>query len=301
MVSPARLAFWASSSGLSALAVNAAISGQPGALALSAASLSWGALVTSGVFFPWLEMYGDVVCRGPRGKNQVALTFDDGPHPDTTPLVLRSLEASRHRATFFVLACKVRKYPELARAIADAGHTLGIHGDTHDRLHSFRTPWRVRDELLRARDDIEAASGQRPTLFRPPLGHTTPATLRGARKAQVTPIGWSARGYDGIRGRSEAAVRRDVSRSLDDGAIRAVARRRRARRLRAGGRHGAAVAARRARPAFARQRRAGSLVSKLAGARRAEHELAPEAARGVLDGDAHLAVALVSVALGDLL
>ncbi|MFZ5890116.1 MAG: polysaccharide deacetylase family protein [Myxococcota bacterium] len=219
MVSPARFAFWASSSGLSALAADVALGGRPGAFLLSAASLGWGALVTSGVFFPWLEMYGGVVCRGPRGNAQVALTFDDGPHPDTTARVLRLLEGTPHRASFFVLGNKVRKYPELARAIVEGGHTIGIHGDTHDRLHSFRTPWRVRDELLRASEAVEAATGKRPWLFRPPLGHTTPATLRGARRAGVTPIGWSARGYDGIRGRPPEAVVREVTRSLDDGAI----------------------------------------------------------------------------------
>lgn len=218
-LSPARFAFWASSSGLSALAADAVLRGKPGFFVLSLASLGWGALVTSGVFFPWLEMYGGVVCRGPRGRGEVALTFDDGPHPDTTPEVLRVLEGTPHRATFFALGQKVRKYPELARAIVDAGHTIGIHGDTHDRLHSFRTPWRVRDELVRAADAIEAASGKRPLLFRPPLGHTTPATLRGARRAGVTPVGWSARGYDGIRGRQPEAVVREVARSLDDGAI----------------------------------------------------------------------------------
>jgi peptidoglycan/xylan/chitin deacetylase (PgdA/CDA1 family) len=72
---------------------------------------------------------------------------------------------------------------------------------------------------LRAGDAIETATGGRPRLFRPPLGHTTPATLYGARLAQVTPVGWSARGYDGIRGRSPQAVVHGVARSLDDGAI----------------------------------------------------------------------------------
>jgi len=219
LVSPARFAFWASSSGLAALAADATLGGRPNALLLSAASLGWGALVTSGVFFPWLEMYGEVVCRGPRGQGRVALTFDDGPHPETTPRVLEHLASTPHRATFFVLGYKVRKYPEVARAIVSAGHGLGIHGDTHDRLHSFRTPWRVRDELLRAGDTIEAATGTRPRLFRPPLGHTTPATLYGARLANVTPIGWSARGYDGIRSRTPEAVLRGVARSLDDGSI----------------------------------------------------------------------------------
>jgi peptidoglycan/xylan/chitin deacetylase (PgdA/CDA1 family) len=94
-----------------------------------------------------------------------------------------------------------------------------VHGDFHDRLHSFRMPWSVHYEIVRAADAVEAATGARPRLFRPPLGHTSLTTVRGARRAGVTLIGWSARGYDGIRGRSSEAIVERVGRALTDGAI----------------------------------------------------------------------------------
>jgi peptidoglycan/xylan/chitin deacetylase (PgdA/CDA1 family) len=129
------------------------------------------------------------------------------------------LAGTRHRATFFVLGNKVRERPEVVRQIRDAGHSLGIHGDTHDRLHSFRSPRRVCHEIRRAQSAIEDAAGLRPTLFRPPIGHTSPNTLRGARAAGVRVVGWSARGYDGLRGQRPEVVVARVSRSLSDGAI----------------------------------------------------------------------------------
>jgi len=137
----------------------------------------------------------------------------------TTRRVLEALATTRHRATFFVLGEKARRHPDVVREIHAGGHTLGIHGDFHDRLHSFRMPWTVRVEIVRAADAVEAATGGRPRFFRPPLGHTSVTTVRGVRRAGVTLVGWSSRGFDGIRGRSLEAVVERVSRTLDDGAI----------------------------------------------------------------------------------
>jgi peptidoglycan/xylan/chitin deacetylase (PgdA/CDA1 family) len=219
MTSAARVAFLASTTGLGALASGTLLHAGPGWGVLSAAAFGWSALATSGVWVPRLQMFGKVVCRGPEGQHHVALTFDDGPDPRTTPRVLELLASTRHRATFFVLGNKVRERPEVVRQIRDAGHALGIHGDTHDRLHSFRSPSRVCEEIRRAQSAVEQACGLRPQLFRPPIGHTSPNTLRGARAAGVRVIAWSARGYDGLRGQRPEAVVARVSRSLTDGAI----------------------------------------------------------------------------------
>lgn len=219
MTSPARVSLLASTAGLGTLALHAAVRGEPGLAVIGALLLGWGVLVTTGVLFPWLEMYGRVVSHGPRGSARVALTFDDGPHPVTTRRVLEVLSPTRHRATFFVLGEKVRRHPDVVREIQAGGHTLAIHGDSHDRLHSFRMPWSIRDGILRAEAAVEAATGARPRFFRPPLGHTSFTTVRGARLAGVTLIAWSSRGYDGIRGQSPDAVVERVGRTLIDGAI----------------------------------------------------------------------------------
>ena len=217
--SPARVAFLAWSTALGTLAVLAAVRGQLGPRRLGVLSAAWYAVATIGVFFPRLEMYGPVVSRGPAGRSSVALTFDDGPHPVTTRRILAVLAATRHRATFFVLGAKARRHPEVVREIHAAGHTLGVHGDRHDRLHAFRMPWRVHDELLRAARAVEDATGVRPRFFRPPLGHTSVTTTRGVRRAGMIVVGWSTRGLDGIRGRTPEAVVARVARSVTDGAI----------------------------------------------------------------------------------
>jgi peptidoglycan/xylan/chitin deacetylase (PgdA/CDA1 family) len=164
-------------------------------------------------------MYGPIVSRGPSGRRSVALTFDDGPHPVTTRLILAVLAGTRHRATFFVLGSKARRHPDVVREIQAGGHTLGVHGDRHDRLHAFRMPWRVHDELLRAARAVENATGVRPRFFRPPLGHTSLSTTRGVRRAEMIVVTWSTRGFDGIRRRTPEAVVARVARTVSDGAI----------------------------------------------------------------------------------
>jgi peptidoglycan/xylan/chitin deacetylase (PgdA/CDA1 family) len=216
--SPARLAYLAGTAAAALTLVSVPLGTGFGAVELAVLG-AWAAFSTSGVFFPWLDMYAPSLSRGPRGRREVALTFDDGPHPETTRRVLALLAVTPHRATFFVLGNKVRRHPELVREIHEAGHTLGIHGDTHDRLHSFRGAARVAGEIARAQAAIEASAGVRTDLFRPPLGHTSPLTSIGMRRAGVKLVGWSARGYDGLAGSDPKSIVRRVRADLEDGAI----------------------------------------------------------------------------------
>lgn len=219
MTTAARVSFLAATPGLGAVLGSSVVGAGPNWPATATLCVGWSALVTLGVFFPSLQMFGRVLCRGPRGRNQVALTFDDGPHPTTTRKVLRALAGTPHRATFFVLGEKARRHPDVLRDIHEAGHAIGIHGDRHDRLHSFRWPARVHRDIARAQSAVEAAAGVRPRLFRPPIGHTSPTTVRGVRRAGVTLVGWSARGYDGLKRRSPASVLQALERDVQDGAI----------------------------------------------------------------------------------
>ena len=217
--SPARLAFLAWTTALGTVAVASAAGGQLGPGRVAALAAAWYAVATVGVFFPRLEMYGPIISRGPSGRGSVALTFDDGPHPVTTRRILAALAATRHRATFFVLGTKARRHPDVVREIHAAGHTLGVHGDSHDRLHAFRMPWKIRRELLHAVQAVEDATGVRPRFFRPPLGHTSVTTTRGARRAAMTIVSWSTRGLDGIRATTPQAVVERIARHVTDGAI----------------------------------------------------------------------------------
>src|SRR5688572_4158036 len=164
-------------------------------------------------------MYGKVLWRGPSGRREVALSFDDGPHPETTRKVLAILKVHGHVATFFVVGEKAEACPDVVREIVAAGHGLGLHGYTHDRLYSLRSPGKVQADIEQAQRALEAVCGERSRLFRPPVGFASHRTLAGAKRANVKVVGCSARGLDGISGRDPERVTERVVPALRDGAI----------------------------------------------------------------------------------
>lgn len=110
-----------------------------------------------------------LVCRVPLRHKQIALTFDDGPNPAVTPRLLDLLQAHGARATFFLIGRNAMRYPRLAAEIAARGHEIGNH--THDHVVLPVLPRRVLwQQMERAGQAIHAATGQRPHLFRPPMG-----------------------------------------------------------------------------------------------------------------------------------
>ena len=131
--------------------------------------------------------------RGPVAPH-VALTFDDGPDPTTTPYVLDRLDELALRATFFCLGSQVAAHPGLVREIADRGHQVGTHGFRHAH-HFIRTPGWVGADLDAALEATEAA-GIRPRWFRPPYGQTPGATLLQAKRRGLHLVLWSAWGRE---------------------------------------------------------------------------------------------------------
>src|SRR5262249_47452467 len=144
------------------------------------------------------RMFADAIVRGPEGVRGVALTFDDGPDPETTKEVLDVLERRGVKATFFVIGAKAAKHPEMVRAIVERGHEVGVHSFAHDRLFSLRGAKRVRADLERAVRTIEEITKTRPVLFRPPIGHTNPTIARVADELDLVVVGWTVAARDGI-------------------------------------------------------------------------------------------------------
>ena len=122
----------------------------------------------------------------------MVLTFDDGPHPEGTPAVLRALGEAR--AVFFMVGEQVERYPSLAAEVAAAGHEIALHGYRHVNQMRVTPGWLSRD-LQRGADAIAAATGQVPRLYRPPYGIFTPAGLALARRHYDLLL-WSKWGRD---------------------------------------------------------------------------------------------------------
>ena len=121
--------------------------------------------------------------RGP-DVPAVALTFDDGPDPVTTPVVLDRLDQLGLRATFFCLGERADAHPELVGEILRRGHRIGSHGYRHEH-HLARSPRWVDADLDAGLAALGRAGGVRPRWYRPPYGQSSGATLAAAKRHGV--------------------------------------------------------------------------------------------------------------------
>lgn len=186
---------------------------------LGALALAYAVSVTLSVCLLELGTFLDVDLAVPSARARVALSFDDGPHPVHTRRILEALDARGAKASFFVIGEKAAAQPELLREIAARGHEIALHSWSHDRHLYLRDPVAIARELARSVEVVEAATGQRPRLFRPPIGFSTPRTRAAVELLGLRVAGWSVRAFDGVASASSAAVAARVSRRLAPGAI----------------------------------------------------------------------------------
>jgi len=183
-----------------------------GALALAAggAAALYGALEQNN------SLFGPVTGRGPRDR-RLYLTFDDGPNGETTPLILETLARHEVPATFFMVGAHARRFPDVARAVAAGGHSIGNHTETHIKLH-LRGPRRIAHELSAGHASIAATTGVEPRVFRAPHGYRNPFVMREARRRNYDVFGWTLGVWDTDRPGAET-IRRRVRAGLQPGAI----------------------------------------------------------------------------------
>lgn len=141
------------------------------------------------------------------GEEGVAITFDDGPHPEGTPAVLEILRDAGAPATFFLAGEQVLERPALAAEIVAAGHRVELHCHRH-RNQLRLTPKMLIEDAERGRAAIEEATGQAIADYRPPYGIFSAAGLAAIRKRGWRPVLWSLWGKDWKRGASPESIAR---------------------------------------------------------------------------------------------
>jgi len=161
----------------------AGLGGGVGLAVAVAGTLAWAALS------PESQMFGRTLIA-PRGSDEIALTFDDGPNPAATPALLEALARAGVRASFFLIGNFVRQCPEIVREIHSAGHLVGNHTMTHPWL-AWQTERRIREELSGASAAIEDVLGDRVGYFRCPHGARRPVVLDVAREMGMVPVQWN--------------------------------------------------------------------------------------------------------------
>ena len=205
-----RSAFWKASAALHAgagIGVAVAPTGWP--LAAGAVAANHLALALAGLI-PRSSLLGPNLTRLPphAPAGVVALSFDDGPDPETTPAVLDRLAAHRARASFFCVGSRVERQPQLAREIRDRGHQVENHSYRHSHTFGFLGPKHLRDELERAQDAVERAAGRRPELFRAPAGIRNLFLDPVLERLGLRLVSWTRRGYDTVSRRPERVASR---------------------------------------------------------------------------------------------
>ena len=176
------------------------------------------ALMLAGVFVIRLRMFTDAIIRGPKGAKGVVLTFDDGPDPKHAREVLDILDAHDAKATFFLIGKKVEQHPDVAAEIVRRGHEVGVHGFAARSPFASRPKARQGRSRARgagAREGDEAASAPLPSADRAYESHDRAV----ADALDLTVVGWSIAGYDGIARAKPDRVAARVKAQIDDGEI----------------------------------------------------------------------------------
>lgn len=151
-------------------------------------------------------------------KNQIALTFDDGPIPEFTPQVLKLLKQHQAKATFFCIGKHIEKHPELFKQIIADGHTIGNHTYSHPNNFGFLSTKKVQTELEQTRNLIKKLSGLTSKLYRPAFGVTNPRIRRAVQNLNLTTIGWNKRSLD-TTNISEETILKRATKNLKTGDV----------------------------------------------------------------------------------
>ncbi|OQW72095.1 MAG: polysaccharide deacetylase family protein [Proteobacteria bacterium ST_bin11] len=141
----------------------------------------------------WTSLPPAAVARG-----EIAITIDDGPDPDITPAVLEVLDRYGAKATFFCIAAKAQRYPELCRDIVKRGHAV----ENHSMHHQYHMPFLLLGgwlaELNLAQDALTRVTGVRPRFFRPPVGLRNPLLDPVLHRLNLQLASWTRRGFDTV-------------------------------------------------------------------------------------------------------
>ncbi|HVY96604.1 MAG TPA: polysaccharide deacetylase family protein [Solirubrobacterales bacterium] len=165
---------------------------------------------------PLGRAYGPVLRD--EGLDGVALTFDDGPHPEGTAAVLEALREAGAPATFFLAGEQVERRPSLVAEIVAAGHRVELHCHRH-RNQLRLTPRALIDDAERAKAAIEEAGGQEVLDYRPPYGIFSASGLRAIRRRGWRPVLWSRWGKDWKRGATPDSIARRATSGIGAGDI----------------------------------------------------------------------------------
>ena len=163
-------------------------------------------------------VYLKAFCRMSANEKQIALTFDDGPHPEHTPQVLDVLKQYNVKATFFIIGERIAGNETVLKRMLAEGHQIGNHSFSHKNTFPLLGAKRMAADLLQCEQAIVRATGYQPKWFRPPFGVTNPNVAKAVRIRGYKVAGWSIRSLDTVKSGKDKVVRRIIA-HLHPGAV----------------------------------------------------------------------------------
>jgi peptidoglycan/xylan/chitin deacetylase (PgdA/CDA1 family) len=142
----------------------------------------------------WIAYSAETIWSGKNSK-AVALTFDDGPHPEYTAKLLDILDRYQAKATFFVIGRHVKSFPDLVFRMQQSGHEIGNHSFRHERMNKMKLAEMI-EEIEKTNLEIKNITGREPRYFRAPGGQYSAGVYQGALKTNMQVINWSLNAGD---------------------------------------------------------------------------------------------------------
>lgn len=167
-------------------------------LSLGAVAFNHAALTLAGLV-PRSQWLGSNLTQLPKAcvaRQEVALTFDDGPDPEVTPLVLDLLDAWQVKATFFCIGWRARQHPDICRQMVARGHQIESHGDRHSWGFATWGPARIKADIAAASATLADITGLPAKYFRPIAGLRNPFLEPILCELDLQQVTWTRRGFD---------------------------------------------------------------------------------------------------------
>ena len=152
----------------------------------------WGCVNVSSNFFI------KITCKSETDKNEIAISFDDGPATNYTPEIIRLLKNENIKATFFCIGNRIARNENILKQIHEDGHIIGNHSYSHHFWFDMYSAKKMQDDMKQMDDEMERVIGMKPKLFRPPYGVTNPNLKKAIIRGGYTPVGWSVRSLDTV-------------------------------------------------------------------------------------------------------
>jgi peptidoglycan-N-acetylglucosamine deacetylase len=174
------------------------MSGVPWIWAAGVLAVNHAGLTIAGLW-PRSTLLGENMRRLPfHGNRCIALTIDDGPHPQITPRVLDLLDQAQAKASFFCVGKQVLKYPSIAQEIVRRGHRIENHSFAHRHYFSMMGIRSLHKEIDQAQKAIQGVTGYNPHYFRAPAGLRSPLLDPVLQRLDLKLVSWTRRGFDTV-------------------------------------------------------------------------------------------------------